>query len=54
MPDVKKLSPKNRKALLGCVKAKIEKYKKEHRGKSPNRSTQQSFFSECAKSLHLE
>jgi hypothetical protein len=54
MPDVSSLSAENRKALLGCVKAKNKKWKKDNgKDKVPN-DVAQKHFRECSKALGYE
>ena len=54
MPEVGRLGTKNRKALLGCIAAKTEKYKRKHPGRQLRKATSERFFRECSQGLGLE
>lgn len=54
MPDPKKLDPKKRAALLGCIAARNKKWSKQRNGKKPPASVSRKHFSECSKSTGTE
>jgi len=54
MPNPDRLSPEKRKALLGCVKRKNEKWSKDHNGRKVPARVSKRHFSECAKSTETE
>lgn len=53
MPDVGRLGTENRKALLGCVKGKVNKWQRENPGSDLSQATNQGFFTECSQALGL-
>lgn len=54
MPDVKKLSPKDKSRLTGCIAAKNEAWRKKNKKQNVPQEVNQRHFSECSKELGLE
>ena len=54
MPNVKKLSPENKKKLLGCVKGKNKSWSKKHGGKRVPQRINQEHFKQCSRDLGFD
>jgi hypothetical protein len=54
MPEVSSLKPKDRAALLGCVKAKNKKWKEKNGKDKVPQDVAQKHFRDCSQSLGLE
>jgi len=54
MPDVDKLSPKDRMRLLGCVSRKNQNWKKKNKKTKVPQDVNQRHYTECSKDLGLE
>jgi hypothetical protein len=54
MPDPRKLDPKSRAALLGCIKTKNKKWSSSHRGKKVPASVIRRHFSSCSQAVGVE
>jgi len=54
MPNIEDLSPKDRKALLGCIAGKNKAWQTEHDGADVPAEVNRKHFTECADNLGLE